>query len=141
MSERTLTVISPEVVEAWWPSIRELLIPAIEFCNGEFEVDDLLDMVMSGRAFVVVLVGEESLELAAVCECLKYPRKSIMNVLALGGKNFEAVNREFWPKVVDVAKVLGASAVRGAVRPVMERLCKRVAPDIVQAYAILERRL
>lgn len=141
MSERTLTVISPDVAEAWWTSIRELLIPAIEHCNGEFEVDDLLAMVMEGKAFVVVMANEEGLELAAICECLKYPRKSVLNVLVLGGRNLDLVAKQFWPKVTEVARILGASSVRGAVRPAMERLYRRIAPDAVRAYAILERRV
>lgn len=141
MSERTLTVLVPEQVESAWVPIRKLLATAVEYCNGEFEVDDLLEMVLDGRAFVVVLASGSEIELAAVCERLTYPRKTVVNVLALGGKNFDLVNRQFWPKMVAVAEILGASAVRGAVRPVMERYCRRVAPDVAAVYTTLERRI
>lgn len=140
MCEHKLTVMTPDQVDACWPVIRKLLAPAIEHCNGEFEVDDLLEMVVEGHAFVVVLLGE-GIELAAVCECLKYPRKTVLNVLVLGGKNLDIVAMKFWPRVAEVAKVLGASSVRGAVRPAMERYYRRIAPDAMKAYAILERRV
>lgn len=139
MSEYALTILKPEEVACRWSEISELLGPALPHCNGEFELDDLLNLVAGGRAFVLALVNGGRIELASVCECIRYPRKTVLNVLVLGGRRLDVVARQFWDQVAGTARLLGASCVRGAVRPSMERYYRRIAPAATRAYAILER--
>lgn len=139
--DQQLRVLTPSEVNVLWPTIRRLLDLAIPHCNGEFEVDDLLSFVEQGRAFVLVLEDHGVIILAAVCEVMVTPRKKILNVLALGGARLDVLMLSFWSRVHDIGRLLGVDAVRGAVRPAMQRYYRRIAPEATVAYTILERAL
>lgn len=136
-----LRVIRPDELEALWPTIQRLLALAIPHCNGEFEVDDLRDLVQQGRAFFMVLEDRGVIILAAVCEVIVTPRKKMLNVLALGGARLDMLALSFWGQVQDIGRLLGVDSVRGAVRPAMQRYYRRIAPEATVAYTILERTL
>lgn len=134
-------LLQPDEVVASWQNIRPLLEPAIEHCNGEFEADDLLDMVKNRRAFAFVLEDDGGLVLAGVAEVLIYPRKTVLYVLAVGGSKLNVLIREMWDALAKIGQLVGADSIRGAVRPSMERYYRRFAPGASIAYAIMERPL
>lgn len=136
-----LVVLRPEQVEASWSVVGALLERSIEFCNGEFEAADILDMVKSGRAFILGLYRDEDLVLCAACEVLVLPRRRLMNFIAIGGEDMRALFVDQWGRIESIAKTLEVDAIRGAVRPSMQRYCKRIDPASVVAYTVLEKRL
>ena len=124
-----------------WVEISKFLAMGSEFGHGDFEIDDIKVLVDDGRAFIVVLEHDGSMVLASACEVITYPRRSVMNVMAIGGKGLDVMFGEFWSQVADMGRILGVDAVRGSVRPSMQRYCKRIAPDATVAYNVLERAL
>ena len=134
-------VLTPDEVLASWHSIRSLLEPAIEHCNGEFEADDLRDMVMNGRAFIFVLEGDAGFVLACVAEVLILPRKKVINVIALGGSKLNVLILQMWDRLAEIGRILGADSIRGSVRPSMQRYYRRFSPESSVAYTIMERKL
>jgi hypothetical protein len=139
MSGHTLSVLLPETVESHWANLRAMLAPGMEYSNGEFDVDDILTMVQSQRVFVATYKQDDKTNLAIVFEILTYPRKCVLHVLAMGGAGFDQLMKFCWDALTDLAKLVGASAIRGAVRPSMERYCRRVSPEAGKIYTILER--
>jgi hypothetical protein len=139
MSGPTLFVLRPETVESRWADLRAMLAPGMEYSNGEFEVDDILTMVQSQRVFVATYSEDSKDILAVVFEILNYPRKCVLHVLAMGGAGFDRMLKACWGALTELAALVGASAIRGAVRPSMERYCRRVAPEAGKIYTILER--
>ena len=140
-NDHRLRVLPPAEVNSSWPQIAELLKPAIKFCNGEFEADDLLAMVNEGRAFVMALEQAGVIRLASVCEVLVFPKKKVLNVIAVAGSRLDVALLVFWEKIEDVARTLEVDSIRGAVRPAMQRYYRRIAPEATIAYAILERKI
>ena len=134
-------VVRPDELDRLWPEVRPLLEPAIPFCNGEFEVDDLRDLVVAGKAFIVALEDERGIALASVFEVLCLPRKTVLNVLVTGGSKLNVLIQQFWDRLDAIGRTLGAEAIRGAVRPAMQRYYRRIAPEAAVAYTILERKL
>lgn len=139
MSGHTLSVLLPETVESHWADLRTMLAPGMEYANGEFDVDDILTMVQSQRVFVATYKQDDKINLAIVFEILNYPKKCVLYVLAMGGAGFDRLMKFCWDALTELALLVGASAIRGAVRPSMERYCRRVAPDAGRIYTILER--
>jgi hypothetical protein len=139
MPDHRIVVLTPSFVAKHWPTIRELLAPAMEFSNGEMEVDDIRTMVFADQAFLMgVLVAGKPLWVAA-CECLRYPRRTVLHVLAVGGQNLHEALTELWADIAFIAHTLGATAVRGAVRPSMERYSRRYAPKAKKVYVVMEQ--
>ena len=128
-------------MHASWPKLREFFELGIEFGHGDFEIDDILSLVSDGKSFIVVLERDGETTLASACEVIVYPRRSVMNVMAIGGCGLDVMFGRFWDLIVDIGRVLGVNAVRGSVRPSMQRYCKRIAPDATVAYNVLERAL
>lgn len=139
--EFRLRVLNPDEVFAGWKEIRAFLDRGSEYGHGDFEMDDILQLVKEGRAFIMVLECSSRTILASACEVITYPRRSVLNVMAIGGERLDVMFGEFWSQVSDVGRILGVNAVRGSVRPSMQRYCKRIAPDATVAYNVLERAL
>ena len=136
-----LRVIRPEEAANRWQEIREFLDRGTQYGHGDFEIDDILRLVNEGKAFIMVLERSSRTILASACEVITYPRRSVLNVMAIGGEGLDVMFGEFWSQVADVGRILGVDAVRGSVRPSMQRYCKRIAPDATVAYNVLERAL
>ena len=139
MDERAVVVLPQKFVALHWASIKELLAPAIEFANGELEVEDILTLVADGKAFLVGDVVLDRLLWVAACECVSYPRRTVLNVIALGGRDLNVAIRELWGEITEIAHRLGATSIRGAVRPSMERYYRRYAPEARKAYVVMEK--
>lgn len=139
MSGIALNVLLPETVERQWDELRVLLEPGVEHARGEFDVDDILTMVKDKKAFIAAMVQNEKTSLAVCFEVLEYPKKCVLHVLAMGGTGFDVIIKVCWEHLAELAQLVGASAIRGAVRPSMERYCRRVVPEAGKIYTILER--
>lgn len=139
MSGIALNVLLPETVERQWDELRALLEPGIEHSSGEFDVDDILTMVKDKKAFIAAMSQNGKINLAVCFEILEYPKKCVLYVLAMGGTGFDVIIKICWEHLAELAQLVGASAIRGAVRPSMERYCRRVVPEAGKIYTILER--
>ena len=139
--KKLLRVLRPDEVSRRWDEISGFLGLGSEFGHGDFVIDDIKVLVDDGKAFIVVLEDGGRMILASACEVISYPRRSVMNVMAIGGSGLDVMFGEFWNQVADMGRILGVDAVRGSVRPSMQRYCKRIAPDATVAYNVLERAL
>ena len=141
MKEHQLTVLQPAAVEVLWPDLYDLLYPAERFAHGEFLIEDVLAMVKDEKAFIAVMSQAKTIELAIVFEVMVYPRKTVLHVLAMGGKGFDVVMKSCWSDLERLAKCVGASSIRAAVRPSMLRYARRVANEAKEVYTVVERPL
>ena len=139
MTDIALNVLLPETVDRQWAEIRALLEPGIEHGRGEFDVDDILTMVKDKKAFIAAMTQDGKITLAVCFEILEYPKKCVLYVIDMGGTGFDVIMKICWGHLTDLAQIVGASAIRGAVRPSMERYCRRVVPEAGKIYTILER--
>lgn len=141
MTEKLVTVLPLQCVEDHWYAIKALLDPAVEHVNGELDANDLYRLVQERKALLVAMVDAGQITWVAACECISYPRKTVLNVIALGGRHLHVALREFWAEISEIAHALGATAIRGAVRPAMQRYYRRYAPEAQVAYAVMEKAL
>ena len=139
--QHLMRALRPAEVNLHWAEIRELLDLGSEFGHGDFQIDDIKALVNDGLAFIVTLERDGKTILAAACEVISYPRRSVMNVMAIGGERLNVMFGTFWNQIVEMGRTLGVDAIRGSVRPSMQRYCQRIAPDATVAYNILERTL
>lgn len=115
---------SQRLISEHWPAVGKLLAPVLRAARGEFLVCDLEDLCRDGRAVAGLAFDEGQPVLAMVFEFRHYPRTTILNVIALGGRNVERVAATFWPSFTAWAKESGASHIEASVSPAMRRLLK-----------------
>lgn len=118
---------TPALIEAHWPVARALLEPvAQQAARGEFTVDDLQEMVVKGNAFALLAHSNGDFHLAMVFEFRAYPRKLVLNVMALGGSDLAGAAVSFWPQFVAWAKESGADAIEACTAPAMTRVLRHL---------------
>lgn len=118
---------TPELIERHWPTARALLEPVVhQAARGEFTTDDLQAMVRDGHAFAALAMSDGQPHLAMVFEFRTYPRKTVLNVVALGGQDLAGVAVSFWPQFVAWAKESGADAIEACTAPAMTRVLRNL---------------
>jgi hypothetical protein len=115
-----------------------MLDRAVQHARGELRVDDILAGVGNDKMAVLAQEEGDKLELLLAFEVLRYPRLSIMNIVAVAGTNFVAM-KEGSNVVHALARAMGASVVRCYCRPSVARRIKQLFPDTRQAYVVMER--
>ena len=134
-----LRVILPTEFEELWPQLSSKLLAAEDFSQGEFLISDIPGMIKQEEAFVTVMSDKTDMDLVIVFQILSYPRKKVLYVMAMGGRGFNVVMDSCWSEVEKLARFLGASSIRAAVRPSMQRYARWVTPEAVAIYTMVER--
>jgi hypothetical protein len=137
----TFLVLTPPEVESNWETIRVLLEPAVQFCLGDYVVEDFLEMVRGNEAFVCGVYEGGDLVLACVAQPVVYPRQTVMYILAVGGKRLDVSLDFFQDEIMAVARKLGAASIRGAARSAMERFYRRFCPMSHPVGVVMELKL
>lgn len=127
-------LLRPEEVIDRWPELSRRLDAAVQEGKGEVEVDDLRQLVLSGRMFIFATD-----QFALTCEFVFYPRKTVMIVGFGAGKVSDRL--AFVQTIEDFARNAGASSIQTYCRnPAMVRYYKRFL-DVDPLYAVLEKQL
>jgi hypothetical protein len=134
----TLRLVPQAEVAARWSEFRVMLDRAIQHARGELEVDDILGNVLVGNMGVLAQEEGDELQLLFAFEVTPYPRCSVFNIVAMGGRNFAGFAL-CYDLIDKLATQMGASVVRCYVRPAVARHIKRFMPEAVQAYIVMER--
>jgi hypothetical protein len=118
---------TPALIEANWASAAALLEPVVrEAARGEFDLEDLQGMVERGSAFAALMHDGGVPVLAMVFEFRRYPRKQVLNVIALGGADLVGAAVSFWPRFVAWAKESGADEIEACTAPAMTRVLRNL---------------
>jgi len=92
-----ISIINQNEVEAVWPFVIEHLERAVAFSNGEIETKDFLPLLLDEEMQLWVAVGDGECVAAMVTQIIIYPRKKIMRVIAIGGRDMK-----IWMKNIDM---------------------------------------
>lgn len=124
---RLLFLTSQRLITAHWPAAAALLAPVLAAARGEFEISDLEELCREGRAVAAIAADDAGQPvLAFVFEWRFYPRRTILNIIALGGRELRAVAGTFWPAFRAWAEESGATHIEASCSPAMTRLLSRL---------------
>lgn len=106
--------------------VRRLLAPVVEHAAGEFTLDDLIELARDGRCVLGLLLDDCGQAVLAIAfEVRTYPRKSVLNVMALGGKEL-ATASTFWLSFKQWCQESGIDEIEARTRPAMTRRLRRL---------------
>ncbi|EEO27785.1 hypothetical protein [Oxalobacter paraformigenes] len=117
-----------------WARLAPLFQRVVErACRGEFDVADLKAMALKKRVVIGAFFDErEEPLLAFAFEFRYYPKKTAVNILALGGKRMDEVFSVFLERFKQWAKKAGADFIEASCSPAMTRCLLRYG--YVNAY-------
>lgn len=110
-----------------WERLAPLFQTVIErACHGEFDVSDLKEMALEKRIFIGAFFDDDGKPLLAFAfEFRYYPKKTAVNILALGGRRMDEVFSGFLERFREWAKEAGADFIEASCSPAMTRLLSR----------------
>jgi hypothetical protein len=119
-----LFLTSQSLITEHWPTASRLLAPVLQAARGEFTVDDLLELCRDGRAVAGMAFEDGEPVMAMVFEFVHFPRKTVLRVIALAGRDLQRIAGTFWPSFTEWAKESGAAEIEACVAPAMGRMLK-----------------
>ena len=122
-----LVFLKPEEVAAVWDEIAPQFQRVVsKACHGEFTVDDLYRMALSGNTIIgVAREADGELVMVMAFQFVLYPSATGVNVLAMAGKNLKQFMSQFLPPFKTYCREMGADWIECAVSPGMERMHHR----------------
>lgn len=125
-----LLLSNKDQLDTYWPEAKPLLEKCVaRATNGEYNVDDIYNLAISGQAFVFVVKSDKtirkSVKLVLVLEVVRYPRLAAMNIMALGGTDLEVFHEKYWDCLCGWAYMNGIRVLEGLVSPAMQRVITR----------------
>ena len=120
--------VASEMIPKVWPDYSDMIQEALEYGNGEYEIEDLFEAVCCGA--MQLWATPKSVAITTV---IKYPRKTTCLIVAAGGDLDDL--RKHLPLVEEWAAWLGCDAVE-----VMGRKgWRRALPDYTQCQIHLRK--
>lgn len=118
-----LVFYKPEQIPAVWfhaaPLFQKVVDKAV---HGEFDVADLYRLAREGKVVVCLVWDGDDVVMATAIEFVDYPKMTVANVLAMGGRNLGKVLDAFFPAVKQFCRDVGAASIECLVSPGMERI-------------------
>lgn len=122
---QALFLTSQRLISEHWTAAARLLQPVLTAASLEWTVDDLEDLCRDGRAVAGIAFDEAGEPfMAMVFEFRLYPRRTSVNVLALAGRDLQALASTFWPSFMAWAKESGAAEIEACALPAMTRMLR-----------------
>lgn len=122
-----LIISSVELLDAYWLQIEELLAPVVDDAmHGEMDLDDIYQGVKTGQMYCIVFKDDSSelpdVALAMVLDLVVHPKKTILNVTAIGGRQLDVFQSRFWKDIRGWAYMNGVREMQAMVSPAMARI-------------------
>ncbi len=113
-----------EELERDWGLIEPILASVVSRAvHGEFDCGDLKAMAQSKQIVIGAFFADDGIMLLAFAfEFRFYPKKTAVNILALGGKRMDGVFSEFLDQFRDWAAVAGADFLEASCSRGMARM-------------------
>ena len=116
--------LDQEELEKDWIFIEPVLEPVVSrAAHGEFDCSDLKALAQSKQIVIGAFFSDnEEIVLAFAFEFRFYPKKTAVNILALGGKRMGAVFSEFLDQFKNWAAAAGADFLEASCSAAMSRM-------------------
>lgn len=123
MDDKILFLQSEDELKPFWPEIKPMLQKCVtKAVHGEYEVDDIYQLVKEQRGFVIYVFWGGKPSVALAVEWVFYPRMKAVNIMALGGKHLIPSAEVFWTRILNMLKSVGIEYVECSCSEAMARM-------------------
>jgi hypothetical protein len=125
-----LLLSTVELLDAYWPQVAAVLTRCVDKAmHGEMTLDDIYNHVKAGRMYALVAQNPSGelpdVALALILETVAYPQFTVLNIVALGGRELNLLKSRFWGHVCSWAFLNGVRTLQASVSPAMARILSR----------------
>jgi hypothetical protein len=116
--------VAPEHVRRVWPLVDKYVADALVFTRGAFEASDVCALCERGNMQLWIATRGNEVLAALVSEITDYPRKRIIGVPFIGGKELRSWFRKALYTIEAWSKEMGCVGMQGGARRGWGRLAK-----------------
>lgn len=123
MKDQIYFLQSEEELKPFWTKVKPLLQKCVtKAVHGEYEADDIYQIVKEQRGFIIYIFIEGEPSVALAVEWVLYPRMKAVNIMALGGKHLIPSAEVFWARILNMLKSVGIEYVECSCSEAMARM-------------------
>ena len=124
-----LFLSSTSILDIYWGQTCEALASCLaDDMYGEMTLDDIYNRIKAGQMYCLVFKNDEGelpdVVLAMVLELIIYPRLTVLNITAIGGRELSLMRDKFWKHICSWAYMNGVRHIQASVTPAMARMLK-----------------
>jgi hypothetical protein len=106
-----------------WPLVEGYLASALEHSKGDYTLESVKVLLVTGQWMLVVAVDDGQVKGAATVSFNNRPHDRVAFVTAIGGKLISSA--ESFAQLKDLFRTVGATCIEGAARDSIARLWSR----------------
>lgn len=106
-----------------WPLVEGYLSSALEHSKGDYTLESVKVLLVTGQWLLIVFVDDEGVKGAATVCFNNRPNDRVAFITAIGGKLINGV--ENYVQFKELLRTFGATCIEGAVRGSVARLWSR----------------
>lgn len=106
-----------------WPMVEPHITSALEHSKGEYTLESVKVLLVTGQWLLVVAVDDAGVQGAATVSFTSRPHDRVAFVTTIGGKLIS--NTDTFEQLKNLLKALGATCIEGAARESIARLWSR----------------
>ena len=121
-----------------WQYVEKYIVESQKYGGGDYNSDQVKVYLTNGQWLLLVAVDENNVIHGATTVTFNnYPNHRVAFITATGGKGI--ITKDVIEQLKNLMKLYGATRIRAAVRPSMERLLYRVG--FFKRYTIAETQI
>ena len=106
-----------------WPLVEGYLTSALEHSKGDYTLESVKVLLVTGQWMLVVAVDDDQVKGAATVSFNNRPHDRVAFVTAIGGKLISSADS--FAQLKDLLRTVGATCIEGAARDSIARLWSR----------------
>ena len=106
-----------------WPEVEEFVAAALEHAAGDYTLESVKTLLVTGQWMLIVAVDEQRIAGAATVHMFNRPHDRVAFVTAISGKLIS--NKDTFAQLQQLMASYGATCIEGAARESIARLWSR----------------
>ena len=133
-----IKTVGQQYISQTWDLIEKYIVESQQYGGGDYSSEHVKVYLTSGQWVLIVAVDEQNaIHGAMTITFNNYPNHRVAFITATGGKGI--ITKNSLQQLREILKSFGATKIRAAVRPSMERLLHRVG--FYKRYTIAETQI
>lgn len=119
-----VSLVPPNMLEALWPKLFPHLQKAADYTYGRYGPEDIFDMAATRNAHMWVALEDDNVVGITVTRFWQYPRKLALDVMFLGGTNWDEWKDDMFDIIQRWARDSKCDVIESSGRPGFAKVFK-----------------
>lgn len=119
-----ILAVAPQHVARIWPLVEKYVADSLVYAKGVYLPEDIKGFCEGGKMQMWIAVRGESVLAAVITEVMDFPRKRMVSVPFIGGRDMRAWFRKMLATVETWSREMGCTGMQGGARRGWGKLAK-----------------